>query len=84
LISDYLNLLSAIIECKPLLLPFTLHFVNQTAPKLYIGWWSKDVFGPGAVVLRGNCRLAAGDRGSDKLPWLFAAGGLKPLGMLQL
>ena len=34
MIPAYSNLLPPVIEPKPLPLPFTLHFLNQTAPKL--------------------------------------------------
>jgi hypothetical protein len=40
LIPDYSNLLPSVIECKPLPLPFTLHFVNQTAP--WCLWLSRN------------------------------------------
>jgi hypothetical protein len=29
-------LLPPVIECKPLPLPFVLHFLNQTAPKFFM------------------------------------------------
>jgi hypothetical protein len=38
-------LLPPVIECKPLSLPFTLHFVNQTAPKLNAKITNKQVEG---------------------------------------